>query len=365
MKWLLIAGIFVCLAGSVLVSSCGGKAKGDESKQEPQEVLINVKTRQVSSQSLAEVVVLMGNTLADKSVTLSAETAGRLECLAVDLGDHVRRGTLLARVDYEMLRAQRDQAKANWELAVKNHKRLAVLRADDLTSIQQLDEVAAQEKSAQTALRIAEIQLKKSTIRSPVSGIVARKLVEEGEYVNPGQALVQVADYSTIVISARVPESRVSDIKRGMPVSVSIDSLGESLEGQVHIVVPASDPTSRTFELRVKVPNPEHKILIGMAATLHITLKVHENVVVVPADVVIQSDGQNVVFVEKDGVAKRRVVQLGADEGSRVMIGKGLAMGEWVITEGHRDLVDDQKIRVLKSKAITAHAVVPIPSDPS
>ena len=330
-----------------LVSGCEGRAQPQPDAATPQETPAKpIKVWPVELGTLAETINLRGITLPESNLEIAAETAGRVSKLDADLGDRVKKGQVLARIDYAMQKAQRDQVQAGLDMAEKTHERIVALRADDLASQQQADEALTQVRNAKAALRIADLQLKRSTIRAISDGIVARKHIDAGEYVHPGTPMLQIVDYQTIVVSAQVPESVVARIPRAAPVRVTVDALDREVEGRVHVVVPAAHPVSRTYELRVKVPNPDYAILIGMSVTVRVTTQVHENVVVVPQDIVIESGQGRSVFVEVDGVAVRRDVRVGPVEADRVMIVEGLGMGDRVVIEGQRTLYDGQSVQV-------------------
>ncbi len=339
----------ILLTTGAFSASCSQKGQAAQPAKQEKEISTNIKTVVIQPQSLSEIVSVMGTVLPNRDVTLSAETAGRVERLQVDLGDRVKKGQVLARIDYDMLKAQYEQAQANHELAKKSLVRIQQLRKDELASQQQLDEVITREHSASASMRIAHAQLQKSMLRSSLNGIVARKMVEEGEYVNPGQPMLQVVEFHTVVISAQVPENIVSKIKRGMSVEVDIPSLSLKTQGKVYVVVPAAHPGSRTFELRIKTPNPDYDILVGMSTNLEIKVDTHKQSIVIPIDTVLESGGTKSVFVEKNGKAKRLPVKVGPTEGSRILVTQGLTIGDKLVIEGHRDLIDGQPVEVVNA----------------
>lgn len=354
------------LAMALLAAACTPPARSEPQRTEaskPAPVRANVRVQVIAPAQLTETIELRGSTLPDRDVTLAAETPGRVEEMHVDLGDRVKRGDLLVRVDYAMLRAQRDQARAAYQLANKTHQRLKKLRADDLVAQQRVDEAVMQKESALASLNINKVQLDRSTVMAPLGGIVARRLVDQGEYVNPGQPLLQIVDYSTVIVAAQVPERLVAHVRRGMPVSVDVDALGRVFEGEVYVVIPAAHPTSHTYEVRVKVANLDHTILVGMSARVRIAIREHRDVVVVAQDLVVEAHGRRVVFIEQGGVARQREVVLGAIDGDQVVVREGLATDDRLIIEGHRDLVDGQPVQDVGAKAAptSGEATAPAP----
>ncbi len=343
--------ISVCLAScqSAEQTSTEANASTLESKELSKAINpINVKIETVSLGRLTEYITVTGETIADKDVTYSAEVAGRIEVLSVDLGDSVKKGHSLARIDYEMLKAQFEQAQANYNLTEKTIMRLSALLKDELISDQEIDEARSVLIQAKAQLTIANANLRKSKIVSGIDGIVARKFVEEGEFVGPGSPIVQVVDLGKIVVKAQLPETLAPRVRRESPAKVGIDALGREFDGKVHVVVPASDPMSKTFQLRVKVDNPDFSILIGMAANLRIKSETFEDVIVVQQDAVIEEGYSRSVYVEENGIARKRAVKLGPIEGHRVILLEGVKPGDRLIVVGQRGMVDSQPVRIIQ-----------------
>jgi membrane fusion protein, multidrug efflux system len=310
-------------------------------------VAVNVRITDISLSTLNETLRLLGETQANIDITYSAEVSGRLDYLAVDYGDRVTKGQILARVDYEMLSAQAEQAEAAYDLALKTFNRLEMLLKDELVTQQRVDEAQAALIQSQAQLRQAQTALRHSIVKSTINGIVTRKFVQEGEYIMPGSPLLRVIDYSEIIITAQIPENRIADIHKGLRVSVWIDALRDTFSGTVDVVLPNADPESRTFTIRVRTPNTSEKILVGMAATLNIIVHEHTDVIVVPQDVIVEHSGERFVFIVEENTARKVPVTLGASEGHLVIVTSGLKTGDRLITEGHRDLVDGQPVSVM------------------
>ncbi len=306
----------------------------------------NVKVVSVTADALEEYVTANGTTAAEKDVTVSAEVQGRIEYLGVDFGQQVKKGKVLARIDFRSLKAQKDSAESNYALAKTTHSRLSEL-GEDLVSKQKLDEVTFAKTGAKAQLDVATTNLEKSTMRSALGGIVSGRFVETGEYVSPGMPMFRILNYKTIVIEAQLAETQVSKITAGGAVEVTVDALEENFIGTVDTILPAADWESKTFTARIKVDNPDLKIMVGMSASVKIASKVHDNAVVVSQDSVVENKLSRSVFVAVDGVAEKRDVVLGPVQGDRVLIISGLVPGDDLIVLGHRELSDGQPINVI------------------
>lgn len=309
---------------------------------------VNVKVAVVEVSSITEKISSTGVTTADADLMYSAETAGQVEYLRVELGQRIRRGQVLARIDYQSLKARAEEAAARFELQVKTGRRLKALKKDDLVPQDQLDQAEASRVAAGAQLKIARANLGKSVIRARRAGVVTQKLVNQGEYVAPGARMLQVVDHRVIVVEGQLSESQVSRVKPGAVARVSIKAMGKEFAGKVHVVIPVSDPKSKTFTVRVKVPNKKFEIMVGMAATIRIDVGRHDKVVMVPQDVVVDDGSLHHVFVEKDGVAQKRTVKLGPVDRQSVALMEGVVPGERLVVLGHRGLQDGQRVRVVK-----------------
>jgi membrane fusion protein (multidrug efflux system) len=308
---------------------------------------VNVKVERIAPTSLTEHVVARGVTRPVRKVTYSAEIAGRLEYLSADLGDRIRQGQTLARIDFQTLKAQADQAEAQYQLAQTTQQRLDTLKGEDLISQQQIDEARSNLVSARSALAIARANLDKSTVRSSYRGIVSRKYVERAEFVGPGTRLYDVIDYRTIIVEAQLAESEVATVTVGATVEVDIDALDKRFEGKVDTIIPTADAVSKTFTLRVEIDNPELEILVGMSAVVRIAARQYDDVLAVPQGAVLEGREGRTVFVAEGETARERRVRLGARQADRVVLLQGVSAGESLVVMGQRDLVDGQNIRIV------------------
>ena len=252
----------------MLAAGAEARAKaGMEDDKPPRSA--NVEVMEATVEDVTPYIVLTGETAPIKDVTYAAEAAGSLDYLA-PLGEKVIAGDLLARVDYKMLKAQADQARSAYNLAYKTYKRYTSLQDDDLVSRQMLDEAYSRMSQARAQKKMADTNLANSKVAARFGGEVAARWVEEGEYVGPGTPLLRVVDLSTILVEAQVPERHAASVDVTAPVSVTVDCLCEDFEGKVDVLVPVSDPKSKTYLLRIEIDNPRRNILSGMAAKIKI-----------------------------------------------------------------------------------------------
>jgi RND family efflux transporter MFP subunit len=340
---MMAAGLSGCSKGNAETARRGG-AKKVQPKRELSP--INVKVQTLKKGTLTETIQVTGVTGADAEVTYSAELPGRVDYVGSDIGRRVRTGQVLARIDYASLKAQADQAQASHDLAKKTHQRIKALRAEELASEQTLDEARSRMISAEAALRIARVNLKKSVIVAKRPGVVTEKHVERGEYVGPGAPAFTVVDYRTIIVEAQLPESQATLVAARTAARVRVGALGETFDGKVQTVIPVAEKVSKTYRLRVVVNNRDLGILVGMAASVLVPARQHEGVVVARQDAVLEGERRS-VFVVDGSVARRRYVTLGPTHDDQVVLLSGVRAGERLVVLGQRDLRDGQPVRVI------------------
>ncbi len=327
------------------------KEKAPAPRAAPVAPAVVVKVAPARTSRFTEEVFVQGRTVADADLTYSAEVPGTVESLRLEPGSRVRRGQVLARIDYRSLRARADAARARLTLQQKTCRRLTTLRQGDLVPQDQLDRAEAARVAADAEHKIALANLGKSVIRARRGGVVVRRFVRSGEYVAPGAPVLRVVDLDRVVVEGQVPESLVSSVNRGAAASVRIRALGRTVKGKVHAVLPVAADGSRTFKVRIKLKNPGHAILVGMAASVKIAVRTHAAVVLVPQDVVQEEGGARAVFVVgRDNRAVRRLVTLGPTAADRVVIRAGVQPGERLVVLGQRELKAGQRVRVFSEK---------------
>ncbi len=329
---------------SLLILACEAPKAEESSKESSSKALLRVETLELKPKHLREYIQLQGETLAFRELLLSSELPGRIEELSVHLGDQVKEGQVIARIDFRTQRAQLRQIRAQLELAQSSHRRLKELLKEEMATQQQVDQASSQVTQSRAGLELARIQWSKSVIKAPLSGLVTLKRVERGEYVMPGAPLLKIMDHSKIMVMAQVPEQQIAELKKGMKVHIKIGSLERSFEGEINVLIPSGHPESHTYEIRVELDNPEREILVGMAAELKILSQSHEEAVVIAQDQLLFSGGERVAYLFDGGRARRPVLELGPPEGDRILVRSGLSLGERLIISSQSSLREGQEV---------------------
>lgn len=276
-----------------------------------------------------------------------AETPGAVVAIGPELGQAVKKGELLARIEAKALgdvtasaRSGVTAAQAQYELALREVQRTEALVKGGAIAQRELDRAKSQLTAAQAAVTqaraqvaSAQSQLGDATVRSPVTGVVARRSVNAGDVVSPGSELYEVIDPSTMRLDASVSSEYLSAIAVGKAVDFSVRGYpGQKFEGTIARVAPAADPVTRQIQVLVDIPNPGGKLVAGLYAEGRVSVEKREGLVV-PAGVIDTTGDQPSVLRVQNGVVERAVVALGVrDERSEIVeITNGLAPGDVVL----------------------------------
>lgn len=319
-----------------------------EVTEKPPEKSMAVRTMVIEHQSVPALVIVPGRVEALVEAVLSAEKPGRIVALEADKGDAVKKGQVLLRLDERTWEAALDQAKVENRQLSKDLARWEEMEKTGAVSSKELDDIRLRKEASDIAVRQAEIGLSQCVVKSPVSGHIADRLVEAGEYANEGQAVFSVVDTSKVKVRFDIPESNIHAVGPGGPVSFSVSALGgQSFTGTVSFVSPSAGRENNAFAAEILAENKEGVLKPGMVVTVALPLGVKEGAMVVPLAAVIPKKGEHVVFVVQDGRAVRRVVKMDRIVDDRVILSEGVSPGETLVIEGHRSLSDGMLLQVL------------------
>ncbi len=294
-----------------------------------------VEAVEVDTTTVRQDLTVVGSLLANESVIIAPEVAGRVSEISFTEGDPVEKGQVLVRLDPSVPAAERDRAKASLVLSEANIKRADLLLADQAISQRERDEALAQWRLDQANLRLAEAQLAKTVLRAPFSGIVGLRRVSVGEYLQPGQAVVNLEDTDPIKVDFRIPEGFSSRVAVGQSVAIRVDAVGDrTFEGQVYAMDPKVDVNGRALLLRARIANEGGPLRPGMFARVSLILDERPDAIMVPEQALVAQGTRQMVYKVVDGRVDIVPVEIGLRQAGKVEITEGLDTGDQVITAG-------------------------------
>jgi len=317
--------------------------------------IINVEVTPVTLSDFVGYVRITGEVEAWHDVTVSAEESGAIVRFFVEKGSRVQEGQSIAKIDDEVLTTLVEEARVFSEIASVQFERQRQLWEDEGmgSEIAYLQAKAAS-LAAQARLRTLETRLRRTVVRAPVTGLFEDDLLEVGEMASAGVPVARIVAVRRVKIAAGVPERYSPSIGTGDGAIVEMDVFpGRRFEGVISFVGASVDERNRTVPIEIALDNPDRLLKPRMIANVQVELERLVSVVVVPQDVVVRTeDGFQVYVVDEfDGapIAVARSVRLGPSYANRVVIDEGLAVGDQLVTLGHR-LVDHQsRVRVVNA----------------
>ena len=362
------------------VAAAAGCAKrGGEEMESDAVPTIEARTARVEKRDLVEALVVRGSVAAapNEDVRLAPQVAGRVVAMRVAEGDAVKQGDVVAEIDPQPLqdqarqaRATLSQARAALEAADLELARVGRLFARGIAAGKEVEDArsaraaaAAAVEQGEAGVSLAERQVDRAHVRTPISGQVVRRFVAVGEQVDgtPAQPLLEVANVTTVEVAARVAAERLARVRPGQAAVVRSDAWpGRAFDGRVIAVAPAVDPATNAALVRVRVPNPDRALMVGMFAEAQVELSKRTGVLTVPPGAVSRgeaaapeaggeagekpgADGPAVYVVVKDEAA-RRPVTLGLETAEAVEVVSGVKEGETVLASAVHGLGEKARL---------------------
>jgi len=342
------------LVALLLLTGCG-------SKEEPATTVVSAapqKTIQVvvveaQSTSVPIRVEVTGQVAPIFQATLSSRIQGTIDKLLVREGSRVSKGQLLIQLDSRDLQADLARARAEVENAKAHLDRMNQLYAQDAVSKQEMENATRAYRVAEANRRAVEAQLSYTMVRAPFEGVITEKKVEAGELASPGQPLLKMEDPQRLRLEATVAEGDLKSVSRGDKIPVVIDALGgQALTGLVSQILPAGDPQTHTFMVKVDLPNTPG-LKTGMFGRFQLDKGLTQTILVPSAAVVERGELSSLYVVGSDQTARLRWVKLGRRFEQQVEILSGLNIGERVLVDGSRG-VDGAAVQIVEMVASPA-----------
>ena len=322
------------------LASCS--SKDDKKANQAQEELPMVELTVVQAEAVKSGSEYTGTVEAFKTNNISSNSGSRIKQILVNVGSRVSRGQRLVILD--------DVNIAQQQINLNNIKR-ELDRAKELVKIgggtqQTVDQLQAQYDANARAIRTMQ---ENTVLTSPVSGVVTAKNYDAGDLPS-GLPILTIEQQQPLKVIVNVNESEYPYVKRGMPVTVTFDTYGDEVfQGQVYLIHPTVDATSRTFQVEVAITNRNDKVRTGMFARVNFNYGTKQSVTVPDRAVQKQvGSGLRYVWVYQGGEVEFREVELGQRLEDRYEVLGGLAVGTQVVISGASRLQDGAKVQLKK-----------------
>jgi membrane fusion protein (multidrug efflux system) len=335
------------LLGLALLA-CGGAVDVAPLHRQPVEVA------SVEARDLDETLEATGQLLAKERAGVAAQVAGMITEVVIDEGAPVAEGGVVLEIDPERRQLEVDAARAGLAQARaqvaevrREAARVERLFEKDIAARVTLDQTRtevtlaqARVEAAAAQLGTAERALADASVRAPFAGLIARRHVSAGEFVQPGKELFELVALDPIEVEFHVAERDSSRVAEAQQVGVRVAPFPEeTFRGEVTVVSPTIDPRTRTLRVKALIQNPEARLRPGLFARVDLGVAHRTNVLLVPEEAVLQrSDGSVVFRLDAEERAERLVVETGSFVDGKVEVRGPVRAGDILITRGHSQL---------------------------
>jgi membrane fusion protein, multidrug efflux system len=302
----------------------------------------------VAVDAVSEQVHAVGTLEANESIMVRPEIAGVVTRVLFAEGQAVEKGMALIELDDSELQAHVAEAKAQSKIARLTYDRMMQLTGNQnpFISQQQIDQAISSLGAAEANDALYQTRLAKTRIRAPFSGFVGIRRISPGDYVQPGQDLVNLEDLRTLKIDFKVPETFLNRVRTGQQVRITTDADPKAVFlGEIYVIDPRVDSGSRAVRVRARIPNHSERLKPGLYATVDVLLHQRDHALVIPEEAVIPQREKMFVYRVLDNTARWTEVSLGMRERGLVEVVGGLGAEDEVVRVGHHKLKDGMAVR--------------------
>ncbi|GFZ81739.1 hemolysin D [Aquaticitalea lipolytica] len=339
-----------------------------EKKQETQKPVRPVKYQEIGYSGGEKIRTFSGTAQTDKVINLSFRNSGIITLFDIKLGQKVKKGQLIAKLDnvqsrlaYEQALTQLNSAESQMNTAKLSLNRIRSLYEKGSSSLSDFESAknayrTAQEsyQSAQRGVDIQREQVRFGFLYAPSDGVISAVNAEMDENVGPGQTIAILNAGVDMEIVLGIPESIINGVKQDMEVLVNFSSLPSKVfKAKVTEISPSVDINTATYPIRIRLVNTSEEIKSGMAANVTFDFKesgTYDNILVVPANAVGEDSNGRFVFLivehENRTIVKKHPIKIGNLNTEGFEIVSGLEAGQKIATAGLQILLDGQEVKL-------------------
>jgi membrane fusion protein, multidrug efflux system len=347
MKKFIIWAIIILLSGITIFTLFSNKKKAEDKVFKFD---VNRKVAVTASEVTYEVFstenFFTGTFEPNKDSKLMFELPGKIVKMNYEVGEYVSVGNIIASLDIELLKLQKEQAEIHLASIENDYERQKILLEEKAVQLVQFEKIETAYKTAKIQLRTLNEQINKSLLKAPFSGIIAMKFAEIGTVVAPQMPVVQLSDINKLRLTVQVPENGINHFKINDKISVKTELSSEKVyEGKIVVISGKSDLT-HNFMVQIEVNNTNQEIKSGTFGYISEQSNSLDKQLVIPSSAVIGSSILPQVYIVENGKAVIKNIEILDKSNDYAAIKSGLKAGDIVITSGFINLSDGKNIAV-------------------
>lgn len=341
------------LGMAALLAGCGAEATNSE----PQGDLViaipveaaGLKVGDISSNYTTTAVLE-----AKEEAFVVARASGIIEHIYVEEGDYVEKGQVLAQLEPQRYRLSLAKARADLLGIEKELAKIDKVYHKQLVSDDTYDKISAQYAATKAILSLAELDLKEATIVAPISGFIAQRNAKVGNLTESFQRaqMFHIVEQKQLYGIVYLPEKELIRVHKEQSAQLVLSAIGDTIvDAFVERISPVIDPSTGTVKVTLRVPNEDNRLKAGMFAQVELNYDTHHSATLMPRKAMLAIDDKVNVFVIDGGLAHKKQIQVGYQQGEYIEVLTGLTGNEQVVVTGHQNLKDLAPVEVVNNNA--------------
>ncbi len=355
-RFVLLLCLLPALTGCAVLEKLKGggdddsAGRSDESDDDSADASTVPVRAEPSRLGLLETTVRSSSTVESvHQVDLMTEVSGTVTAVAVEEGDRVSRGSVLARLDSPLQKGERDRSLASFRKAEEDLERLRSLHDKGFISENEWNEAVHAHDLAKTTYEQAQAALDDTVLRSPFSGTVAFRDIEVGENVTVGKRVFQVVDLSRLEVEVHLAERYLTRIAVDQKARITSEFSELVTDGEVIRIAPTVDAATGTVKVTVAVQQEGVVLRPGMFVNVDVVTETREQALLIPKRAIVYEDGEPVAYVIREGLAARVPLGQGQEQGDEREVAEGIEAGEMIIVMGQTALKDGAAVSIAET----------------
>ena len=327
------------------------KAAEEKAKKTPEGV--PVKVHHVQQGAISSYMVYNAKVEAEETVDVYAHGTGLVKRVLAEEGDRVRVDQVLVHLVDDELKLAEAEAKVAYLKLENDFNRQKKIFDKNLLSKEEYERNEFDLEQAKIRWQRAQLDLDHARVRSPITGVVAERIVRLGDRIGPSTKLYSLVNMKSLISRAHIPGGELPNISVGQPARITTDLLpDDNFPGRIIRISPVVDPNSGTFRVTLAIDDADERLRPGMFVTTRIVTATHEEALLVPKRAVVYDDGHPHVFVVQDSTARKIQLDVGFEDTENLEALSGVAQGDSIVVVGQNGLKDLARVRVIQGKGL-------------
>lgn len=343
-----IKNIALLAVVTITLAACSGNENKKEEKTDEPVYRVPVEATMLEIGKITNTYKTTAILEARAESKVTNKVTGMIIDILVEEGMVVEKGDVLAEIDSENYLLELERTNIDLESAIAEFNRSKPVDGRQLVAVKDLEKLEFLVKTRRNQQKVAQIQVRDTKIRAPIAGVVAERMVKEGNMTaNPGGVMFSIVALDTLQGVVYLPESEINNVHIGQQANLEFPSTARAIPATIALISPVIDTDSGTFKVTLNVNNDDYRLKPGMFAKVSLTLDERQNTQLVPQRALLVTDTETSLYVVEDDKAKKLIVETGYEQNGLVEVLTPLDAQIPIIVVGQQSLEADTEVKII------------------